>query len=211
MMNRILLPLLLLFSLSSAAQVRIGFGLGMSTTDVSPSDLLVANPNGTESLLMKLESANFGLHGGVTLRVPIKKFFLQPSVYFNSSSADFRVEDLQSGGAEKLLREKYQNLDIPFLMGFKLGPLRLQAGPVGHVFLDCQSELDEQIPDYEKNFEDFTFGWQAGLGLDIWKIYLDVNYEGNFSRFGEHINLFGEQLAFDDTPSRFVATIGVLF
>lgn len=208
-MNRIFLPLLLFFSLTASAQVRFGFGVGMSTTDVSPSDLLVTDASGTESLLMKLESANFGLHGGLTLRVPIKKFFIQPSVYFNSSSADFRVEDIQSGGGEKLLREKYQHLDVPILMGFKFGPLRLQAGPVGHVFLNCQSELD-QIEAYEKKFDDFTFGWQGGLGLDIWKFYLDINYEGNFSRFGDHINLFGKQFDFDDNPSRFVATLGIL-
>ena len=210
-MRKILfLPLLLLPFLASA-QVKFGVGLGMSTTEIEPSDLLITDNNGAQNLVMKLENANYGIHGGVMLRIPIKKFFLQPEVYFNANSVDFRVQDVSGGGLEeKVLREKYQYLDIPFMVGYKLGPLRLQAGPTGHVFLGCQSELDE-IEGYEKVFEDLTYGWQGGLGLDVWKLTLQLNYEGNFSRFGDHITLFGKSFAFDERPARFVATLGFFF
>ncbi|MBK7407635.1 MAG: PorT family protein [Saprospirales bacterium] len=206
-----LLLFFLLPSLTNFAQVKLGIGLGMSTVEVAPSDLLITDNSGAQSLAIKLENANFGIHGGLVCRIPIKKFFIQPEVFFNTSSADFRVQDFSGGMVtEKLFREKYQNLDIPFLLGFKLGPLHLQGGPVGHLFINCQSELD-QIEGYQKKFEALTYGWQAGLGLDIWKFFLDLNYEGNFSRFGEHINLFGKKFAFDDRPARIVATVGFLF
>ena len=195
----------------ASAQVKFGIGIGMSSIDVAPNDLLISNASGTQQFLMQLESANYGIHGGVSLRIPIKKFFLQPQVYLNASSADFRLEDLQGGNLPKtVFREKYQNLDLALLFGYKLGPLRFQAAPVAHYFIACQSDLDE-IPDYEKAFEEFTYGFQAGLGLDIWKIFIDFNYEGNFSRFGDHINLFGKQLAFDKNPARFVLTAGYFF
>lgn len=211
MRKLIFFSLLLLQSMVSQAQVKFGLGLGMSTTEVAPSDLIITDNTGAQNLLMKLESANYGIHGGVALRIPIKKFFLQPEVYINANSVDFRVQDVGGGTfQEKVFREQYQYLDIPFIMGYKLGPLRLQVGPVGHVFLGCQSELDD-IEGYEKVFNDLTFGWQGGLGLDIWKIWLELNYEGNFSRFGDHINLFGKNFAFDERPSRFVATVGFFF
>ncbi len=211
MFRTTLLFLLLLQSISLSAQVKLGIGLGMSTTEVDPSDLLITDNTGAQNLLMKLESANYGIHAGLALRIPIKKFFLQPELYINSSSVDFRVQDLGGGSfGEKVFREKYQHLDIPFLIGYKLGPLRLQAGPTGHVFLGCQSQLDE-IDGYEKVFEDLSFGWQGGLGLDIWKLWLELNYEGNFSRFGDHIKLFGKDFAFDESPTRFVATLGYFF
>ena len=206
-----ILPFLLLVGLSLSAQIKFGLGLGTSTTEVAPSDLVITNQSGAQDLIMKLESANYGLHGGIAIRIPIKKIFIQPEIFFNSNSVDFRVQDFTHGVmTEKVFRESYQNLDIPLLLGFKLGPLRLQAGPVGHLFLNCQSELDE-IEGYEKHFESLTYGWQAGAGLDIWKLYLDVNYEGNFSRFGDHINLFGQPFAFDERPTRIVATLGFFF
>ena len=73
-----------------------------------------------------------------------------------------------------------------------------------------KSELD-QIEGYVQDFKDITYGWQGGLGLDIWKIFIEVNYEGNFSRFGDHINLFGKDFAFDERPARFVGTLGFFF
>lgn len=207
----LILLMFLLLSASVPAQVKFGLGFGMSTTEVHPSDLLITDNSGVENLVMKLENANFGIHGGFLLRIPIHKFFIQPEVFFNSNSVDFRVQDFSNGNmTENLFREKYQYLDIPLLLGFKLGPLRLQGGPVGHVFLNCQSQLD-QIKGYEKVFEPLTYGWQAGLGVDIWKLYLDLNYEGNFSRFGDHINVFGQHFPFDQRPARFVATVGYLF
>jgi len=201
----------LLLSQNSFAQVKFGIGVGMSSIDVEPNDLLITNASGTQQLRMQLESANYGIHGGAALRIPIKKFFLQPQVYLNASSADFRLDDLQGGNLPKtVFREKYQNLDLALLFGYKLGPLRFQVAPVAHYFIACQSELDE-IPDYQKAFEEFTYGFQAGLGLDIWRIFIDFNYESNFSRFGEHINLFGKQFAFDKNPARFVLTAGYFF
>ena len=209
-MQKTFLSFILFFlSFSAFAQVQLGFAVGMSTTAIDPSDLVITDKTGAESLILKLESANYGVHAGLVLRIPIKKFFLQPEVFFHSNSADFRVTDLK-GGPDRLLRESYQNLDIPFLFGYKLGPLRLQAGPVGHVFLHCNSQLD-QIEGYEKIFESLTYGWQAGLGLDIWKLFIDMNYEGNLSNFGDHIHVFGSKFAFDQRPNRFVASVGFFF
>lgn len=206
-----LLAILLLFHLTAYSQVKFGLGIGMSSVDIAPSDLVITNSSGSQQLLMQLESANYGVHAGMALRIMIKKFFIQPQVFLNASSADFRLEDLQGGNLpSKVFREKYQNLDLIPLFGYKLGPLRLQAGPVAHYFLACQSDLDE-IPDYQKVFEEFTYGYQAGIGLDIWKIFIDLSYEGNFSRFGEHINVFGKKFAFDKNPARFVVTAGYFF
>jgi len=210
-MKQSILVLFLLMPMLAPAQVKLGVGVGMSTTEITPSDLLITDKTGAENLIMKLENANYGVHGGLILRIPIKKFFLQPEVYLNANSADFRVRDVSGGGfGEKVFREKYQYLDIPFLFGYKLGPFRLQAGPSGHVFIASQSELD-QIETYEQHFKKMTYGWQGGLGLDVWKFTLQLNYEGNFTRYGDHITLFGRKFAFSERPARFVATFGFFF
>ena len=136
------------------------------------------------------------------------KFFIQPEVIFNSNSVDFRKEDLNN--FSEILTEKYQYLDIPFMMGFKFGPLRLQGGPVGHVFLNSKSDLF-RINGYSQTFENMTYGWQAGLGLDIWKFVLDFKYEGAFNNFGDHMRIGNQQLEFDDNPGRMVVSLGIAF
>ena len=54
-------------------------------------------------------------------------------------------------------------------------------------------------------------GWQAGIGLDIWKFSIDMRYEDNFTNFGEHIRFFGTTYAFSDRPSRLIGTVGFRF
>ncbi len=212
-MKRILLSLAIILSGLSTmkAQFAVGLKLGMSSTDIEASDLNVFDQNGIRELSMSIENANYGFLVGGFMRIPIKKFFIQPEVLFNSNSVDYRVTDFRTQGfVDTILREKYQYLDIPLMMGFKYGPLRLNGGPVGHIFLGSDTELNS-IQDYGQMFKTMEYGWQAGIGLDIWKIALDLRYEGNFSKFGDHINIGGQQLSFDDSPARFVATVGYTF
>lgn len=197
-------------TLSLQAQLSFGLKAGIGTTDVDV-DAITIGQGGAEDLKFQLENANFGLHGGIFIRAQIGSFLIQPEAVFNSSSADFRVTDSRSGQmVENILREKYQHLDVPLLMGFKLGPVRLMGGPVGHIFLQSESEIIG-LEGYEQMFDKLTYGWQAGLGLDIWKINLDVRYEGNFDKYGNHISIGGDHYSFNKTPARILASVGFMF
>ena len=98
----------------------------------------------------------------------------------------YEITDFGNPGTLDLIKsENYQYLDIPLIIGLKAGPVRLGAGPVGHVFIDSSSELFD-IDGYEQKFDEMTWGWQGGIGFDIWNIHLDIKYEGNFSNFSNH-------------------------
>ncbi|MEZ4980613.1 MAG: hypothetical protein R2769_03305 [Saprospiraceae bacterium] len=96
------------------------------------------------------------------------------------------------------------------MMGLKLGALRLVSGPVGHVYLDSKSDL-LKFDEYSTTFETITYGYQTGIGLDIWNIALDVKYEGNFSDFDDHIRIDNEKINLSNAPSRWIFSIGVAF
>ena len=77
-------------------------------------------------------------------------------------------------------------------MGCKFGPLRLMAGPEGHVFLNSTSGLLD-IDGYRQDFKGLTLGWQGGVGLDLWNLVVDIRYQGNFNNFGDHITFLGQE------------------
>ena len=201
-----------LISLPAFSQVSFGIKAGLATTEVDVSALNITSPGMGEELIFQLENANYGLHGGIFIQARIGSFLIQPEAVFNSNSADFRVTEVNNGqSVEKgILREKYQYLDVPFMMGFKLGPVRLMGGPVGHVFIGSDSGLDS-VEGYEQNFDKLTYGWQAGLGIDIWKIMFDFRYEGNFDKYGSHFSVAGQGYSFDQNPARIIASIGFKF
>ena len=210
-MKKVILSLLLCSSFYMAqAQFDLGIKVGLSTTNLAPSDLNLLSQNGSESLRLALDNANYGIHAGLVIRGQFNKFLFQPEILFNSNSVDFRTTDLANGGISELRNEKYQYLDIPVLFGAKLGPLRLLTGPVGHYFINSSSELTD-FENYDQRFEEFTYGWIGGIGLDIWNLMLDFRYEGNFSKFGNHIVFAGEEYEFDDAPARFLFSLGILF
>jgi hypothetical protein len=210
-MQRTILILIALFTISSAqAQFKLGFRGGLSTTEVDASQLLITNKEKAKDFGLAVEEANYSFHGGIFFRIG-STIFVQPEVLFTTEKVTYRLNDFSNIGiVEDLAEERYNTLNIPLMMGLKLGPLRLQAGPVGQIFLDSKSDL-EDIDGYESNFSDFKLAYQAGIGLDIWKLIFDFKYEGSFTRFGNHITFFGEQYKFDDVPGRFVASFGFFF
>jgi len=208
--------LLILFSTFSItvawAQLDFGIKAGVSTTDVDVNSLNLLDENGTQRLRLALEDARYGIHAGIQLRAQLgKTFLLQPELVFNSNTVEYEVTDLdQTGLAGEVLEEKFQYLDIPLLLGLKLGPLRLMAGPEAHVFIDSSSEL-LRFDEYDQNFEELTISYLAGAGLDIWNLSFDVRYEGNFNEFGDHIRFAGQNFEFDDSPSRWIFSLGIFF
>lgn len=189
-----------------SAQVKVGLRLGVATTSLNEENLKNLN-----ELDVSLKDAKYGVNGGLVLQINLGNFMIQPEVLFNSSQVDYNISDVGNGIVDSLFKEKFQNLDIPVLLGYRLGGfLRLHAGPVGHVLINNSSELVD-IPGYKEKFQSFTWGWQAGFGLDIGKLMIDLRYEGNFNNYGDHFEFFGDQYEFDQSPARFLVSIGYFF
>lgn len=206
MKKSILFILCLAMGLALQAQVKLGVRLGVATTSLNEEDLSSLN-----ELDVALKDASYGINGGLVLQINLGNFMIQPEILFNSSQVDYNVSDVGNGIVDSLFKEKFQNLDIPILLGYKLGGfLRLHAGPVGHVLINNTSELTD-LQGYKEKFNNFTWGWQAGFGIDIGKLMIDMRYEGNFNKYGDHFEFFGTEYEFDQSPARFLVSLGYLF
>lgn len=214
-MKKLLLFFAVLFAFQSAQaqkKFRAGLRFGLTTADLSSESLMIANGADLKDLQLDISRANYGVQMGLFAQARIgKRFFIQPEVLFNSTSVDYRLTDFKNGATvTDVLRETYNNVDIPLMTGLKFGPLRLQAGPVGHVFINSNSELLD-VDGYEQNFSDFTIGYQAGIGLDLWNFVIDIKHEGSFNNVGDHMTFFGRDYAFDTRGGRTVFALGYSF
>jgi hypothetical protein len=208
MKKNLLLFLALLLGGSVFGQVKFGLKVGGSTSSIQPKDLLVTNSTQLDSLALGVKNAKGGLHFGGFVRFG-KKLYLQPELDFNSNKVDYQATG-NSGQFNGVFQESYQNLDIPLLFGYDTGVVRLHAGPVGHVHLNSSSELTD-LSGYAQKFKEFTYGWQGGIGFDIWKLNIDLKYEGNFSKFGDHITFFDQEFKFSDSESRILFSLAYVF
>jgi len=206
------LIIVVLFSCTFAAtaQVKFGVRVGAGSTDFNPKDLIVLNANDAEKLKIGVNDSHYGYHFGLFTQIKAKRFFIQPEVLFNSSRVDYSVEDFENNIGTTIKSETHNFVDIPVTTGLKLGPLRLQAGPVAHLHINSTSELKD-ISGYKEKFDDAAWGLQYGVGLDLWKAVLDFKWEKNFGNFGDHITIDDVAYNFDGAPDRFIVSLGISF
>ena len=209
-MKKSFFALFMLISTLSYSQFEMGIKVGVSSADLKPESIFINNGDNTTEL--SIAKANYGYHFGLYTRLKIANIFIEPSFLFNSSSVDYNLEEqiFDTGIFSTIKTETYNNLDIPLMVGMKIGFFRIQGGPVAHIFINSASELTA-ISGYSQKFKEATYGIQGGIGLDILKIRLDLNYETNLSHFGGDIDINGNPYQFDQRPARLVASLGIRF
>ncbi|MEO1435071.1 MAG: hypothetical protein AAFV80_06000, partial [Bacteroidota bacterium] len=147
----------------------------------------VFNGQNTNTFQQNLEQSNIGLHGGLYARVGLGALFIQPEVTVST----------------------LKDLDIPILIGTKLGPLRLNAGPMARMALDRNANAE---PGEEINLrQSTTFGFQAGGGIDIGNIGIDMRYESNLTGLGEEFQLFGRNHSTNSGAPQIVMSASLRF
>lgn len=199
------------FALLSYAQIEFGLKAGVSSMDLADQSLYAIGTHNT-NISLAIEESTYGYHFGVYSRIGLLGIYVEPAILFNSSEVNYKLREeiFDTGIIETSKSEKFQTLDLPLMVGYKLAFLRLQAGPVAHLHLNSVSELTD-VEGYSQKFDSATYGYRVGAGLDILKVRLDLTYEGNLSEYGDHINIDGQSYSFGENPARIVATLGYKF
>ncbi len=189
------------------SQVTFGIKAGVSTDFPYSSQELV--DGGVDLVLTDLENAQWGFQGGAFMRAAFGGFYVQPELLIATATNTLTLEGTINGDPYKeVLDQKFTKLNIPVMLGFKLAFLRIHAGPAASILFNDPKEL----ADVEATYKKATFGYQAGVGVDLLKrLTVDVRYEGNLSKFGEEVVIEGETFTFDDRSSSLIIHVGFMF
>lgn len=193
MKNIILTSLLLItFLCNVQAQQGKGFGFKGGLNYNSNGDYFQSissnaeNPNGSVGFHFGL----FGKFGG--------KIFFKPEFVFTSTKSDY------DGASFKM-----QKLDAPLLVGLRfLKYFNVFGGPSLQYIID--TEFDNVAIDEVKN--DVTVGLNFGVGVNIYKIGIDLRYERGFSKNeATFLGNNGADISSIDTrPSQLILSVSLL-
>jgi hypothetical protein len=169
-MKKILLAasFILLVSASASAQFNLGIKGGLNYNTIKAENQEFD------------ESGVFGYQLGVWARLG-KGVYLQPEAYIGTKGSKLRFKTL---GTSTVVEEeqKFTTLDVPLLLGAKVGGeklnLRFMAGPAFQFNLGDNGASFNQAtnPDYYQ-YKDFITNVQAGAGVDIGNLSVDLRYE----------------------------------
>lgn len=133
-------------------------------------------------------------HFGAFARVGFGNLYIQPEAYFSAKGGE--VLQREAGDAEERVAQfNFNNIDVPLLFGVKVidgetANVRIMAGPV-FSFLTDKKIVDHD--DFTREYlKDHYFGYQYGVGVDIWRFFLDARMEHGandlYSYPGEGLN-----------------------
>src|ERR1035437_3994222 len=212
MKKLIAIVFVILVSIPAFSQIKFGLKGGVSTTSLSMPTIKTITSGTTSFTVNALSAAKYGFHGGVFVRLTFFGVYIQPELLFSTRTNEYTVTNVQST-ASTIAKQNFNKLDIPVMLGFKLGPLRLNAGPTGSLLINSPKDLISN-PDFKNNYNRMTIGYQAGLGFDFLNfLTFDIRYEGSLKKYQNQIqNLAGTtKVNLDDRPNAFLFSVGLMF
>jgi hypothetical protein len=203
----------ILVSIPAFSQIKFGLKAGVSTTSLSMPTIKTVTSGTTSFTVDALTAAKYGFHGGAFVRLTFFGVYVQPELLFATRSNEYTVTNVTATGApvSYIAKQTFNKLDIPVMLGFKLGPIRLNAGPVGSLLINSPKAIITN-PDFKNNYSKMTIGYQAGLGFDLLFLTFDLRYEGNLKKYQNQIeNLAKTKFNLDDRPNAFLLSVGIMF
>jgi hypothetical protein len=185
---------------------RFGIKGGVSLTNLTLDGLTV---DGVSDYVAKSMTAKNGYVAGVYARLGRRVFF-QPELLAGIKYAKVNVLNAALG-LDKKVEIGYTSVDIPLMLGYRLGPLHVLAGPVASYSVTPNTTF-AQLKALNGTLSDATtnayFSYTAGAGIDLLGFTLDVRYESNLTDLSKTIPL-PSGVNFSQKASSFQATLGM--
>jgi hypothetical protein len=196
--------LVVLLSVPAFSQIKFGIKAGAETTTVPTYQY-----GSGAATIEALENAQWGYHAGLFLRIGLGPVYIQPEAVFASTSFDYNVT---TSTVTDLKTQTFNRLSIPLLVGFKLGPLRLNAGPAASIMIGSPESLIND-PNFEDMYKGALWGYQAGVGIDLLnKLTLDVRYAGSLGDvLGDAVTISGQTFKLEYGQSSLLLSVGWMF
>ena len=168
-MKKILTVVAVIFMTTAlSAQTKIGFraGVGLSELRFNPVKL-----NGLSIATDPSDAIDF--HTAIVLNLQIPGFlFLQPELQFNTITSKFYVT--QSSYGQTKLSYTRTSLQVPLLVGFNIGFLKFNAGPVFNLTSSDRTSVNHL--GVKINTKKVPIGYQLGAGIRLGNMTIEARY-----------------------------------
>jgi hypothetical protein len=200
-----------LIAFPAFSQFKAGIKAGVSTNSITMNKAVDLTGQAGSYTVQALSNSNYGFHGGLFLRLTIMGVYIQPEVLFATSENTYTVK--LNGTKLPDVTQKFNNLSIPVMIGVKLGPIRINAGPAASMAITTPKALIENDQNLKTLYNKMSFGYQVGLGFDLLKkLTFDIRYEGSLQKYQTKIQqAVGSPVSLDNRPNAFLLSLGLMF
>lgn len=186
-----------IFQFTYAQTIAVGPKIGINSSKIILDDDVSGISDGSRKV---------GFHLGAFGRFEWGPVFAQPELLYTSARGEIEIN---RDGINQLQDYTFDKIDLPIIVGLRIGPLfRVYAGPVGNFLFDASGDEGALNRDVLRNYKNATFGYQLGVGVDIGNLIVDLKYEDNLSVFGDGINVGTQRFAVDQRNNMIILSMG---
>ena len=167
----------------------------------------------TKNLIIKQNKVGWGMHIGAFARLKVAMIYIQPELLFATSKTSIAIntEDPTLGETvQTVADQKFNKFDIPIMVGGKIGPVRINLGPVATFIINEKGSFRDRVNEIAgqtitERFKGATFGYQVGVGVDVLnRVGFDLRFEGGLNKFGEKITIGSREYKTDQRNSQLI-------
>ena len=161
---------------------RIGIGTGSYEFDSVPIEGGSIEPVGDRV---------GGYQAAIFFRLSIPTFiFIQPELQFSQRDYAFGIK--YPSKPQEFRNIRTYRMDIPLLLGFKLGSVRIFGGPVWRIGSHQYAYGDSNIP-LEVAFNDNDIAAVGGAGVEFDGVFIELRYTGYLEKTTSQMRVAGER------------------
>lgn len=197
-MKKLILTFSLLLGFTCSAQLDFGLRTGVSLASPRIENFeQSATINDFSS-----DGVNLSYQAGVYARVKVLSFFTQGELYFSQINQEAVAGFSSQNFPDKTIDLSFSRLDLPLLVGFKIGPARIMGGPVFSAnFNDVSGNINEDL-------KNASLAYQVGLGLELGKLFIDLRYEDGLGAWTNSVLIEQNSYKADIRTSQLLLCLG---
>jgi len=161
-----------------------GLRLGASHSTIQPKwNIIYDERSGVkDSLRFNIKEPSTEFEFGFFARFPSDEIFFQGEIYYSYLRMKYTANRTFDNG-ETQYSHNFHMLSLPLSMGVRLGPVNAHAGFGGSINLNPGKDPLAKIQLGERIFDTGHLFYFVGLGIDVWRLSIDLNYQKTFSDF----------------------------
>lgn len=216
MKNLFLITLTIIFLPSAYSQeiipkkepFRLGIKASVGAIVARPEISFLNNKIDNNLSMVELSHATPQTAYGIFAQKRFGWLFVESNIMYSSYGMVFNVEKFVGDDfSKKVLKEKFNYVDLQLMGGLYSHGFRLSVGPVMHILAGHSSEL-ATMENYNEKMRNISYGFNGAIGYNLSRFNFDLKYEKAFRTVGDHIYYGYKKSPFLETPDAISFSIG---
>lgn len=132
-----------------------------------------------------------------------EKVFVQTEILYKRTRSTFKAIDWRTVDRFTYVETKMTDyLVTPFMAGYKKQNLTMGLGPIFSWIVN-ENQIFDVLEDFEERREILEMGFGFNIGVNLYKLHIDINYETHFNRLGDYFIFEQVQSGFGQSPGYF--------